>query len=499
MLRRILLIGGSSALGALALAVVQIRVGSLFGAGSELDAFFVGAAIPSVLLAISAGAIANLVVPRLPSGAEALTAARRYAAIAGILSSLVAALIAVAAPLIVRVLAPGLDAATAHTATETLRIYSISIPPTSVAFVFTAYGFASGRLYAAGASTALYGATWTALLFVGPFTESVTGVAWAGVLATGVQLLSAFVLVSAPGARPWPVTRRVRVSRVALAAAGAVLGATIVGRAVLLLDPLFGSLLAEGSVSQLSFATRITLLAVFVSGQGAAFSLLIVTRERSAGSDDEARVGIVAPLLLSIAAAAFFVIAGPGIGQLLLARGQFSPGDAREVGELLRLYAPAVIVMTLIWAMEALLFSAKQGRAVLERALAGLLANLLASAALVALLDRDGRPLGVLVGFSVQLAGLLWVLRDDERVAVLRAPRTLRVAAALLLSATAVTSLVYFVALAVVPDGVAVVLAALVLGAVTLLFVYGYERRELAPPSDDGDAPGSTRVASLAE
>ena len=74
MFRRIVLIGGAGVLGAAALAIVQIRVGSLFGVSGELDAFFVGAALPSVLLAIGAAAISSLVVPRLPRGDPAQTA-----------------------------------------------------------------------------------------------------------------------------------------------------------------------------------------------------------------------------------------------------------------------------------------------------------------------------------------------------------------------------------------------------------------------------------------
>lgn len=486
MLRRILVIGGSGAVGALSLAIVQIRVGSLFGAGAELDAFFVGAALPSVLLAISAGAIANLVVPRLPTaapgGTEARAAAGRFAALAALLSAAVAAAVAALAPLIVRVVAPGLDGDTTATAIDVLRVYSISIPPTSVAFVFTAYGFTVDRHYSAGASTAVYGLAWTALLFLDPFTASASGVALAGVLATGVQLVAAFLLASLPGARPWPRARRLRLSRTAVSAAAAVLGATLVGRAVLLLDPLFGSLLDEGAISQLSFATRITLLAVFVSGQGAAFSLLVATRERDpAGEAAGARAGIVAPLLLSLTAAVLFAIAGPAIAELLLARGEFTEADAREVGTLLRLYSPAVVVMTLIWALEAVLYAARRGRAVLTRALAGLVVNLLASAALVVLLGREGRPLGVLVAFSVQLAALLWLLRDDELVGVLRSPDTVRDALLLILSVAISAGSVFALVSSVLSTMAAAVLATLAAALATSPFLRRVERTSSPP------------------
>lgn len=480
MLRRIVVIGSSGALGALALALVQIRVGALFGAGSELDAFFVGAALPSVLLAISAGAIANLVVPRLPAGVAALPVAGRYAALSALLGLLIAALVAVGAPLIVRIIAPGLDGPTADTATAVLRIYSISVPPTVLALVFTAYGFAIGRPYAAGLSTAVYGVVWTGLLFVEPFSNSVRGAVWAGVLATGLQLVVAFLLGSSRGARPWPVARDLRLSRVGVQAAGAVLGATIIGRVALLLDPLYGSLLGEGSLSQLSFATRITLLAVFMCGQGAALSLLVVTRDRTAHADSEARIGLIAPLLMSIAAAMYLLFAGPGLAELLLARGSFSSRDAHDVGELLRLYSPVVIVMTTTWTVQAVLFAAKEGRIVLGRATIGLLVNVIASGMLVALLGIAGRPLGVLAGLSVQLATLLWLMRDDERIAELGSRHTLRAAGGVAVGALLAMVVVYEGGRSLVAEGFAVVAAAAVVGFATFQVLRRYERDALA-------------------
>ena len=395
MLRRIFIVGGTGVIGALALALVQIKVGSLFGTGTELDAFFVGAALPSLLLSVSAGAIFSIVIPRLPDGSGGARAAGRFAALALVGGAVAAGVVALGAGPIVDLVAPGLSESTSRSAAEVLRIYAITIPPTSVAFAFSAYAYSIERPYVSGASTAVYGLVWFGLLFLAPFSGSAADVALAGVLATGVQVAVAFVLASPRGAVPWPVTRRLAVSRGAVVVAATVLGATMVGRLTLLLDPLFGSLLDPGSVSQLGYATRFMLLAVFVSGQGAAFSLLVVGRRRDVRSDSEARIAVVVPLLLSLGAAVIFAVCGPGLAQLLLARGELTSADAQQIGELLRIYAPAVVAITLIWTLEAVLYSAQRVREVFVRVVVGLLANFASSAALVALLrHRRSSPRG---------------------------------------------------------------------------------------------------------
>ncbi|GIK76709.1 MAG: hypothetical protein BroJett022_03990 [Actinomycetes bacterium] len=480
MLRRILIIGGSGAVAAAALAVVQIRVGSLFGTGAELDAFFVGAALPSVLLAVGAGAIFNIVIPRLPEGPGGAAAAGRFAALAATSGALVTAAIALAAAPIVDVIAPGLDGDTAREAAAVLRIYAITIPPTCVAFVFSGFAYSIDRSYVSGASGTLYALAWLGLLFVPAFTESVERVAVAGVLATIVQVTSAFALAASPGAVPWPITRRLRISQAAMAAAATVLGATLLSRVGLLLDPLFGSLLEAGSVSQLTYASRIMLLAVFISGQGPAFALLVVGRRRDDGSDADARIGVVVPLLLSLGAAAVFAICGPGLAQLLLARGELTTADAREIGELMRIYAPSICVIALVWALEAILYASQRAREVLMRVLAGLLVNMVASAAFVALLGVDGRPIGVFVGMSAQLVLLLVLLGGDPRVTVLSEPRTRDYAFGLLVTTVAVTSIVYLACGALTSLSIAGVVAALVAALVVLVFVVRYGRNAVA-------------------
>lgn len=443
--RRIFLIGGAGALGAAALALVQIRVGALFGVGGELDAFFVGAAVPSILLAIAAASIASLVVPRLPGGDPAATAhaAGRMSVRAVLVGLLAGALLALLAPVVVAVIGPGLDSGTSDQAIDVLRVYSLSIPGTAAAFVFASYGYAAGRVWASGLSTTAYALTWLALLFLPPFNDDVESVTLAAVFATLVQVLTAYLISSTGLPRPRPVFTDLRISRHGMTAISAVLGAAVVARTGLILDPVFGSLLPVGSVSELSYAARIAALAILLCGQGVAFSLL--TSERASGerSGEEVGIGIVAALLFSSSAAIVILVAGPTLTELLLARGALTGAEAAQIGDLLQLWAPGVIAFVLVWALEAILYAELRTTEVLTRALAGLAVNVLASALLVWAIGIDGRPLGVLVGVATQLALLLVLFRSDHRLDVLRRADTWRVVLGQALLLSAMAALVY--------------------------------------------------------
>ena len=366
-------------------------------------------------------------------------------------------------------------------------------PGTAAAFVYASYGYATGRVWASGLSTFLYAGAWLGLLFVAAFTGNAEDAALAGVAATAVQLLAAFAISSAGLPRPWPSFRGLGIGPTALGAIGAVLATAIVARAGILLDPLFGSLLPEGSVSQLSYAARIAALAIFACGQGAAYSLLIVGRESSAGAADESRVGLLSSLLFSTSAAAVLLAAGPELCELVLARGELTVSAAREIGELLRLWAPAVIAFTMVWSLEALLYAELRTGAVLHRALAGLAVNAAASGLLVLALGIEGRPLGALAGVVVQLALLLLLLRDDERVAGLLAAKPARLALLHAAVIAAVTAVAFLPLDAAGLPALGACLAILLDGCVSLFFVRSYQRT-LAATAEPAPDPGGSRA-----
>jgi putative peptidoglycan lipid II flippase len=432
-----------------------------------------------VLLAIAAAAIASLIVPRLPAGDPAATAhaAGRMTVRATLIGIASGGAVALLAPLIVAVIGPGLEQGVSEQAVDVLRIYSLSIPGTAAAFVYASYGYAAGRVWASGLSTTAYALTWLALLFVPGLSDDVESVALAGVFATAVQVLAAFLISSAGLPRPRPVFTDLRISRGGMAAIGAVLGAAVVARAGLVLDPLFGSLLPVGSVSELSYAARIAALAILLCGQGVAFSLLTSGRERGERAPVDARVGLVAAAMLSASAAIVILIAGPTLTELILARGELTVPEAHRIGELLQLWAPGVIAFTLVWALEALLYAELRTAEVLTRALAGLAVNVAASALLVLALGIEGRPLGVLAGVLAQLALLAVLFRSDARLAALRRTETWRLLVANALAVAATVGLVYGLSNLAGFAEAGAVAATLGAAAISLALLHAYSKR----------------------
>jgi peptidoglycan biosynthesis protein MviN/MurJ (putative lipid II flippase) len=142
-----------------------------------------------------------------------------------------------------------------------------------------------------------------------------------------------------------------------------------------------------------------------------------------------------------------------------------------------------VIALTLVIALEMLLYAERRVNQVLWRALAGLAVNAAVSAPLVVALGVEGRPLGVLAGVAVQLGLLLFLMRDDTRVAVLREPRTAAFAAGHALLVAAVVAAVFYGLGGPVTMEVAAVAAIVLAAAVTLLVLRAYDARQGGPGS----------------
>ena len=176
------------------------------------------------------------------------------------------------------------------------------------------------------------------------------------------------------------------------------------------------------------------------------------------------------------------LIAGPQLSELILARGELSVGDARDVGRLLQIAAPAVIPFTIVWALEALLYAEFRTRAVFHRALVGLVVNAIASGVLVLALGIEGRPLGVLVGVVVQLGLLLALFWRDPRIVPLRTPAILRFSAAHALVVALGTGAVYLACRGAGSADAGVAGAIAVGGTISLLFLRSFQAGHGAVP-----------------
>lgn len=410
MFRRVFLIGSGAAVGAIALALVSLKVAALFGATRALDSYQIGVALPALLLSLSATVITALVTPRLTSaGALAGRKAGEWAVAALVLGIGAAALLAAIARPLILVVAPGSHAQTVAMSVHVLRIYSLTIPLTLVAFVFSAYGYANGRVWAAGASNTIYGAAWFCLLFTPTFSSSVNGVAWAALVATCAQVASAFIFCSSLRERPWPAwPKRARNWRIAGAAAG-LMANVVLGRANLLLDPWAGSHLSAGAVARLTYAYRLVLVIVLVCGQGPALTALA---GRPGARRGVTEIGTAAVFAAGVAATVG--LAFRPIAVTLLAHGSFRSADANRVGLLIEAYAGFIFVNTVAWAAEAELYARGYVWRIVKLSVASLLVNAILSGLLIHRIGEFARPVAASVGAAIYMVLLLRLLGRED-------------------------------------------------------------------------------------
>lgn len=404
------MVGLGGTLGMAMIAVVSLRVAALFGAGVQLDGYLVGVSGPAILLSLTGAVITSFLTPRLSVLAPPAAARRagEWALIAFVLALVVAGIAALANRWIVAILAPGLSAHGASIAGRVLTIYTVSLPATLAATVYGAYGFANGRVWAGGAASAAFGVSWLSLLFVPTFSRSGAAVAAAGVIASQVQLLVAFLGSGRTSSAPWPWPRWRVPARpgAALAGVAAVMTAAAIGKTNLVLDPMLGSLAGHGAVSKLSLATRLTILLVVICGQGPALSLLGGRRSAVDTGNPLAAAGIGVTILISAGLATAVAISFTPVASLVLGHGQFSGRSAAQVGRLVEAYAPYVVLTATAWSLESILFSLGSTWRIAMLNVPGLLANVALSAALLPWLGLVARPIGAAAGAALYLAGL---------------------------------------------------------------------------------------------
>jgi murein biosynthesis integral membrane protein MurJ len=340
------LMAGGTLLGFLRDLVMAHR----FGASSGTDAFLVAWTIPeTVSPLLIEDAMALLMVPVItralcgPDGARPVVAAvlpRLAAALAA-----VTLLIVLAAPLLVRVLAPGLDEA--GPAARCVRLTALTV------LAFGIAGFMSATLRAHhrfGPPAAIYLAynagilaTIAALAVPLGITSAALGVACGALLMIAVQApaflrcLRAATPVERPPDKPVPDG-----GVLVLGAVMPIVLYTLTRQSQVLIERFLGSGLAAGSISHLNYAQKIGQVPMVAS-------LLLVTvtfprlARASAGGDREqvrrrVRTDLVIVSAIVLYATACFVAFAPQLIELLFQHGRFTAHDADRTALALRIY-----------------------------------------------------------------------------------------------------------------------------------------------------------------
>ncbi|MFJ1644648.1 lipid II flippase MurJ [Streptomyces sp. NPDC088258] len=399
-----LLTAAGSALGLLR----DQTIAHLYGAGPDTDAFLVAWTVPEVSATLLIeDAMALILVPAFslalarratrsapePDPVRQLTRStlpRLFLAL-----SAAAALLALAAPWAVAVLAPGLP--------ETrLAVACTRLTATSV-FTYGLAGYFSAALRAHGnfvAPAAIYVAsnigiigTMLAVRDRGGVTVAAAGVGVGGVLMVLIQLPSLWRRLResrtaapatgpdrtgpGPGAEAGTAANRTdpdpapdtatdvaaaRVAPVALGLLAPVIAFALSRQSQVLIERFLAAPLPAGAISHLNYAQKVAQIPMTLSLMLCTVTFPVVARAMAAGETGRARRRVERDLALAamivLVGAAAIIACAPQFIEILFQRGQFTAADTAATAAVMRVYALGLLGHTLVGTLVRCYFSA---------------------------------------------------------------------------------------------------------------------------------------------
>jgi putative peptidoglycan lipid II flippase len=334
----------------------DLLVARFFGATGATDAFLVSWTVPETAFPLVVeGALAFFLVPlfsRALSGADPMPAVRDLVATTAprILAVLAtgAAAVALGAPLLVHLIAPGLaDPALAVTCT---RLTALTV------LTFGLAGYLSAALRAHhvfGAPATIHLAYNIGILALVLSLHGRLGIVSA---AAGVALGSVFmVLAQLPSfLRHVGLPRRlaVRGSVVTVGAFAPVALYTLTRQSQVFVERYLGSALPPGTISHLNYAQKVAQLPMLVALLVCTVTFPTLARNVAAGQDGKARLRLESDLravtALILVAAAYLVAFAPQIVGILLQHGRFGAADTAATASIMRVYALGLLGQALV-------------------------------------------------------------------------------------------------------------------------------------------------------
>jgi putative peptidoglycan lipid II flippase len=343
----------------------DLLLATLFGANRDTDAFLVAWMIPETAAPLLIeDAMAFLLVPLF---SRALAQGEDVRALVGVtLRRICAVLVAVAvavavtAPVLVRVLAPGLDEpGTAVTAT---RLVSVTV------LMFGLAGYLSAALRSHqvfGPPASIYVAynvgilTLMVLLHgrIGIMSAAV-GVAAGSVLMVAVQLPAFVRRVGLP--RP----RAATAAAVSLGAFLPIAGFTLTRQAQVFVERFIGSSLEAGTISHLNYAQKVAQVPMILALVITTVTFPALARAIATGDGRQARRRIESDLrvvgVLVLLGTAFLVVFAPQMIALLFEHGRFTAADTAATAAIVRVYTLGLLGQAVVSVLCRAFFSVER-------------------------------------------------------------------------------------------------------------------------------------------
>lgn len=359
-------------------------IAHFYGAGPDTDAFLVAWTVPEVSATLLIeDAMALILVPAFslalarravrpvsePDPVRQLTRStlpRLFLAL-----SAAAALLALAAPWAVAVLAPGLPET--RLAVDCTRLTATSV------FTYGLAGYFSAALRAHGnfvAPAAIYVASNVGIIGTmlvvrdrGGVEVAAAGVGVGGVLMVLIQLPSLWRRLrehrAGPSATPEPgpaVSRTATVAPVALGLLAPVIAFALSRQSQVLIERFLAAPLPAGAISHLNYAQKVAQIPMTLSLMLCTVTFPVVARAMAAGETDRARRRVERDLALAamivLVGAATIIACAPQFIEILFQRGEFTAADTAATAAVMRVYALGLLGHTLVGALVRCYFSA---------------------------------------------------------------------------------------------------------------------------------------------
>ena len=341
----------------------DLLLARIFGATGETDAFLVAWTVPETASPLLIeGAMTFLMVPVFvralaePGGLAGVVRGT-LPRIAGLLA-LIAAAVALAAPLLVRLLAPGIDQPAL--AVESMRITAVTV------LTFGLAGYAGAALrstHAFGWPASIYVAYNIGILGSMVLLHRHVGVVAAAIgVAVGSLLM---VIVQAPAfvrrLDPAGLRGPGRAPTVALLAFIPIATYTLTRHAQVFVERVLGSELAAGTISHLNYAQKVAQVPMMLSVMVATVSFPMLARSMAMGDETTSRrhlerdIRLVAMMVL--VAAAYLIAFAPLIIRLLFQHGEFTAHDTAATAAIMRVYSLGLLGQAAVGVLSRSYFS----------------------------------------------------------------------------------------------------------------------------------------------
>jgi putative peptidoglycan lipid II flippase len=418
LLRRASTVSAFTTLGVAAGFLLDVLLVARFGIGAQSDAFFGGYTIPLILVTTTM-AISPVFVTILAGLRDDGTAFGVLLNAAGLVSLAVAVLGALLARPLIEITTPGFSPSTAAQAAALARILFARVPVATLAEVCKAKLYAERRFGLASSSNVLPNLI-TILLLVLPGAGSGIHVVALGLVA-GTLAQAALLMGVLFGALRVPYRWTLRHPTPLLSQTGRLLVAPLAGlllrQGVTLAERFFGSHLAAGSVTALSYANRLTMTVGGVTLDGIATAGLPSLAERwkegpSARARDE--LASLMRLMVSVALPVGLLMAALSTPAVLLffERGQVDHQSALLMGAVLSAYALSLAPLGPFRAAQTYFYAVQDSRpiVVLHGSLTAL--TVLLDLLLVQLLGAVGLALSFTLSSGIiAVLSILWLAR----------------------------------------------------------------------------------------